>query len=75
MIVDTRYYLTKTDLLTHEEARSACQSLGGQWGLPDYQSYTNDLTDYMDRERLTSIWMALKKQSFGRWMWIDDTVC
>ena len=71
----TRYYLAKDGHVTETEARTICHDLGGHWGLPDYQSYRKDLTDYMEREQLTSVWLSLKKQTFKNWMWLNDTPC
>ena len=59
--------------MTATEAESACQDLGDQWGLPDYQGYRKELTDYMASRHLTSIWLTLQKQIYDKWMWLNST--
>ena len=57
------------------KAREFCRSLGSEWDLPDGQSNTKDLTEFMQNENYNSTWILLQKHTYDNWYWVNGTVC
>ena len=68
-------FLLSEVILKQSKAKEFCQNIGPDWDLPDGQTNTQELIEFMNQEKYYSTWILLQRHTLEDWHWVNGSTC